>query len=164
MDKHLVLLRDNTNHVLPKITTKYQILPYTPPYMPVFPYRAKKNTPSVFDKSAFPLCQIGELSLPCPCLTPLSFDFLPLLTDSTMPGMKGQLSPLLICQQINLVQVWQQLNVSFTEDNHYGIVQEDSLNNISSEKEKYFVLVLMEINHDLDKDKLITRKIRWGRC
>lgn len=43
-DKHSVLLRDNTpNHVLPKITTKYQILSYIRPDMPVFPYRVKEK-------------------------------------------------------------------------------------------------------------------------
>lgn len=46
--------------------------------------------------------------------------------------------------------------VSFAVDNHYGIVWKESLKDISSEKEKYFVFVLMEINHDLDKDKLKT--------
>ena len=46
--------------------------------------------------------------------------------------------------------------VSFAVDNHYGIVWKESLKNISSEKEKYFVLVVMKINHDPDKYKLKT--------
>ena len=38
-------------------------------------------------------------------------------------------------------------------DNHHGIGLKDSLKDRSSGEEKYFVLALMKINHDIDKER-----------
>ena len=45
----------------------------------------------------------------------------------------------------------------FIFDNHYGLEWKDSLKDISSREEKYFVFAFMGINHCVDKEANVKR-------
>lgn len=89
VDKHSISLRNNSPYYfslkqLPNIRNVH----INVETMLVALMESENNVPSVFNKSAFPLCQIGELSPLYSHLTSLLFSFLSLLIDSTMTSMK----------------------------------------------------------------------------